>query len=181
VKICGALWVKITGAFRAKIDIDRWLAELLDKPGYCSTVASDLEERFNRSSRKRYGMHLEHIYANNEANWAMFKDSETGAFDAALFDQVRNYLGMVLLLKDSQNISSGNDLYKDKFDDYAKSDIIWNELLVGHLPGVDFKHLPDAFQNAMIKSDAVGLFPREKVEQRQKLFFEAVKAIWSQV
>ena len=161
--------------------IDRWLAELLDKPSYCSAAASDLEERFNRSSRKRHGMHLEHIYANNEANWALFKDSETGAFDAALFDQVRNYLGMVLLLKDSQNISSSNDLYEDKFDDYAKSDIIWNDLLVGHLPGVDFKQLPEPFQNAMIKPDSAGIFPLNMVEQRQKIFFEAVKTIWSQL
>lgn len=111
--------------------IDRWMSNLLDKPSYCGSPLDDLEERFNRSSRKRYGMHLEHIYAHNDANSKLFIDPITGVFDAALFDQVRNYLGMVLLLKDSQNISSGNDIYKDKVKDYSKSDIIWNELLPG--------------------------------------------------
>lgn len=161
--------------------IDRWLSTLLDKPSYCGSPLDDLEERFNRSSRKRYGMHLEHIYAHNDANTKLFVDPITGIFDAALFDQVRNYLGMVLLLKDSQNISSGNDIYKDKVKDYSKSDIIWNELLVGHLAGVDMKLLPERFQNATIEPDPDGVFPRSKVDQRQKIFFEAIKEIWSQV
>jgi len=108
-------------------------------------------------------------------------DAATGVLDAALFDQVRNYMGMVLLMKDSQNISSGNDIYSDKIKDYSKSDIIWNELLVDHLAGVDKKLLPPAFQNAAIAADPSGLFPRDKVEQRQRVFFEAVKAIWAQV
>lgn len=159
--------------------IDRWLGELLDKPSYCRSSLIDLEERFNRSSRKRYGMHLEHIYAHNDANQRLFLDPVTGVFDAALFDQIRNYLGMVLLLKDSQNISSGNDVFKDKLGDYAKSSIIWNEMLAGHLAGVDAKLLPTPFQNASIAADSAGTFPREKVEQRQRIFFEAVKAIWS--
>ena len=161
--------------------IDRWLSELLDKPSYCQGSPEVIEDRFNRSSRKRYGMHLEHIYAHNDANQKLFLDPETGVFDSALFDQVRNYLGMVLLLKDSQNISSGNDIYKDKIKDYKTSDIIWNDLLVGHLAGVDAKLLPEPFQNANIPADPAGVFPRDKVEQRQKIFFEAVKAIWSQV
>ena len=99
--------------------IDRWLSELLDKPSYCDSSPADLEERFNRSGRKRYGMHLEHIYAHNEANQKLFLDAATGVLDAALFDQVRNYMGMVLLMKDSQNISSGNDIYSDKIKDYS--------------------------------------------------------------
>jgi hypothetical protein len=40
-----------------------------------------------------------------------------------VFEQTRNYLGMVLLLKDLQNISSNNDIYRDKLSDYAKSDV----------------------------------------------------------
>jgi len=161
--------------------IDRWLSDMLDKPSYCSESAIELEDRFNRSNRKRYGMHLEHIYAHNEANRNLFLDPITKVVDAALFDQTRNYLGMVLLLKDSQNISSSNDLYKDKLDDYATSNIIWNELLAGRLPDVDERKLPPLFQNAAIAADSNGAFPRDQVEQRQKVFFEAVKAIWSQV
>ncbi len=161
--------------------IDHWLSELLDKPSYCQGSPEVIEERFNRSSRKRYGMHLEHIYAHNDANQRLFLDPETQVYDSALFDQIRNYLGMVLLLKDLQNISSGNDVYLDKIEDYETSDIIWNELLVGHLAGVDAKLLPEPFRNATILADPTGVFPIDKVEQRQKIFFEAVKAIWSQV
>ena len=51
--------------------VDRYLAEQLDKPSYASGPLEDLEEHFNRTTRRRYGMHLEHIYANNEANMAL--------------------------------------------------------------------------------------------------------------
>lgn len=161
--------------------VDRWLAQLLDKPSYCSEVFQGLEERFNKSNRKRYGMHLEHIYAYNDENRTLFKNPETGLFDEAVFEQTRNLMGMVLLLKDLQNISSNNDIYKDKISDYAKSDIIWNQLLAGHLPNVDEKVLPDGFKQAHISADQSGAFPKDKVETRQKLFFEAFKTIWVEV
>lgn len=161
--------------------IDRWLGELLDKPSYCRGPFSEIEERFNRSNRRRYGMHLEHIYAYNDANRALFTDPKTGLFDESGFEQTRNYMGMVLLLKDLQNISSSNDLYLDKVDDYAMSDLIWNQLLVGHLPSVDTKLLPVELQVAAVKADTSGAFPRGQVEQRQRLFFETFKAIWANV
>lgn len=161
--------------------IDRWLSQLLDKPSYCKGPLTEIEERFNKSTRRRYGMHLEHIYAYNDANRNLFTDPLTGLFDEAVFEQTRNLLGMVLLLKDLQNLSSNNDIYCDKLDDYAKSDIIWNQILAGHLPNPDMSLLPEPFQNAAIAADTMGAFPKDKVEQRQRLFFEAFKTIWAQV
>jgi len=161
--------------------IDRWLSQLLDKPSYCNGPFVAIEERFNKTNRRRYGMHLEHIYAYNDTNKSLFTDPATGLFDEAVFEQTRNQLGMVLLLKDLQNLSSGNDVYLDKLGDYAMSDIIWNQLLAGHLPTVDLKVLPTAIQNAAIAADGAGAFPKDKVEQRQRLFFEALKTIWAQV
>jgi hypothetical protein len=105
----------------------------------------------------------------------------TGLFDSATFDQTRNQMGMVLLLKDLQNLSSGADLYRDKLEDYGCSNIIWDEILAGKLPNVDEQSLPAVFQNAFIKADESGAFPKDKVESRQRLFFEAVKTIWAQV
>jgi hypothetical protein len=61
------------------------------------------------------------------------------------------------------------------------SDIIWNQLLAGHLPSVDIRNLPDPFKSAAILPDKSGAFPKDKVEQRQRLFFEAVKVLWSEV
>jgi hypothetical protein len=82
--------------------IDRWLSQLLDKPSYCMETLPTLEERFNKTNRRRYGMHLEHIYAYHNVNRALFTDPGTGVFDGAAFEQTRNLLGMVLLLKDLQ-------------------------------------------------------------------------------
>jgi uncharacterized protein with ParB-like and HNH nuclease domain len=161
--------------------IDRYFSQLLDKPSYCNASAAEVEERFNKTNRRRYGMHLEHIYAHNESNHALFTDPVTGLFDSATFDQTRNLMGMVLLLKDAQNLSSSNDVYNDKLDDYGCSNIIWNEILAGELPDVDAAHLPTGFQNAFIGADENGAFPKDKVEARQRLFFEAVKTIWAQV
>jgi uncharacterized protein with ParB-like and HNH nuclease domain len=161
--------------------IDRWLSQSLDKPSYCQGAFPDVEERFNRTNRKRYGMHLEHIYAYNEENKALFKDSGTGLFDESLFEQTRNLMGMVLLLKDLQNLSSGNDVYRDKLSDYEVSDVIWNQLLAGHIAAVDLDVLPESLKDAAVEADKTGAFPRDKVEQRQRLFFEAVKIVWSQI
>jgi hypothetical protein len=161
--------------------IDRWMNDLLDKPSYCSAPFLEVEERFNKSNRRRYGMHLEHMYAYNDINRALFKDPQTGLFDEAVFEQTRNLMGMVLLLKDLQNLSSNNDIYLDKLDDYKMSDIIWNQLLAGHLPNVDAKALPAEFQNAKVEADANGAFPKDAVDRRQRLFFEALKTIWAKV
>lgn len=79
------------------------------------------------------------------------------------------------------NLSSNNDIYRDKLNDYEMSDIIWNQVLAGHLPNVDKKVLPPEFQDAKVDADASGAYPRDKVEQRQRLFFEAFKTIWAKV
>jgi hypothetical protein len=161
--------------------IDRWLSQILDKPSYCCAPLPEIEERFNKSNRRRFGMHLEHIYAYNGTNRTLFRDPSTNLFDEAGFEQTRNLLGMVLLLKDSQNMSSSNDIYRDKLDDYEKSDIIWNQLLAGHLLSMDINVLPTAYRDAYIAPDPTGAFPQDRVEQRQRLWFESVKAIWADV
>jgi len=157
--------------------IDRYLWKLLDKPTYVGTPLVDLENRFNKSTLKRYGLHLEHIYARNEANMDQFKDG-SGIFDEHAFNTERNRLGMVLLLKDKQNLSSNNEIYQDKIETYKKSNFIWNELLVGHLPDVDKNHLPDDLRVEVIQPDASGAFPRSQIELRQRLTFNAVKKLW---
>jgi hypothetical protein len=157
--------------------IDRYLSELLDKPSYAGGNLEDLEEHFNKTTRRRYGMHLEHIYAYNEPNMVLFR-TEEGGFDEQAFKLVRNLLGVVLLLKDSQNISSGNEVYKDKIETYKKSNFIWNELLVGHLHGVDIRNLPDDLRVEKMDPDNTGAFPKDRVGRRQRLMFNAIKHIW---
>jgi hypothetical protein len=85
---------------------------------------------------------------------------------------------MVLLLKDKHNLSSNDDIYADKRDTYSKSNLIWNELLVGHLQDIDVRSLPPELRLQKIDPTVEGVFPREGVEDRQKAAFVAIKAIW---
>lgn len=157
--------------------IDKYLADVLDKPSYCKDTLADLEERFNKNNKKVYGMHLEHIYANNDKNKKLFTDDK-GIFDEAKFNTVRNRLGMVLLLKDKQNISSNNDYYSLKVEDYKTSNLIWNELLVGHIDSIDRRNLPQNISFTIVNPNTDGVFPIESLETRQKETFEMLKLIW---
>jgi hypothetical protein len=108
--------------------------------------------------------------------------TSNSVFDEAKFSQTRNLLGMVLLLKDKQNLSSNDEIYEDKQDTYAKSNLIWNELLVGHMASVDTKNLPPELQVEPVKPvDGDGVFPLAAVDGRQKLMFEGIKRIWAMV
>jgi hypothetical protein len=158
--------------------IDRHLADLLDKPSFAAEELDELEDRFNKNNLRRYGMHLEHIYTQHDANRALFTTDKH--FDESAFQQKRNLLGMVLLLKDKQNLSSNNEIYADKQQTYAQSNLIWNELLVGHLPNVDRQRLPPELQVDPVQpTDKV--FPLAAVDARQKVTFEALKRIWGQL
>ena len=159
--------------------VDRYLAQILNKPSFASVGLEELEDQFNRTGRKRYGLHLEHIYTHHDANKQLFTSDQL--FDESEFQQIRNLMGMVLLLKDKQNLSSGNEIYQDKCDTYSMSNLIWNELLVGHIPPTDFRNLPDEFQQLKIEPTKTGVFPRNEVENRQKAVFAAIKAIWGDV
>ena len=157
--------------------IDRYLYSLLDKPSYASGNLVELEDRFNKNTRRRLGMHLEHIYAYNDPNRALFTD-EGGRFDEQRFKDIRDRLGMVLLLQDKQNLSSGNEIYTNKIETYKKSNFLWNEILVGHLPKVHIAQLPDELNCEPVGPDNTGAFPIDKVDDRQQLLFNAIKHIW---
>lgn len=157
--------------------VDRELAKKLDKPSYVSDNLESLEDRFNQYNRKRYGLHLEHIIANNDKNKALFTDDD-GFFDEIAFNQVRNKFGALVLLKDKQNLSSGNDIYKKKFQAYKKSNFIWNEFLVGHIDKFDISRLPNGITLNKQDPDEKGLFPLNAVEERQKELFKMIKYIW---
>jgi hypothetical protein len=138
----------------------------------------DLEDRFNKNNRLRYGMHLEHIITQHPKNHALFVTNNM--LDEARFATTRNLLGMVLLLKDKQNLSSNNEIYQDKQSTYSQSNLIWNELLVGHIPGSDLNKLPESLKVPVVAPEN-GVFPLAAVEDRQRTMFEAIKTIWASV
>ena len=162
--------------------IDLALSKLLgDKPTYAKaqvwqgTHEFAYSHLFNKNGRRRIGLHLEHIYAWNEHNNSLFLD-KAGVFDSVKFNQTRNLFGALLLLKDKHNLSSNNDIYKDKFETYKNSDIILNELLVGNVPNVDVKKLPFTFKIQQPTKN--GLFPLEGVRERQEEVSKLIKHIW---
>jgi len=157
--------------------IERYLSQLLDKPSYAGGSLEELEEHFNKTTRRVYGMHLEHIYAYNNSNKALFTN-EGGIFDEQEFNNIRNLLGMVLLLKDKQNESSSNETYKNKITRYKQSNFIWNELMVGHLDPVDMRKIPADWFLEQIDPDYNDAFPKAKVDSRQRSICSAIKTIW---
>lgn len=160
--------------------IDRYLSKLLDKPSYAGESLELLEDRFNKNNLRRHGMHLEHILTQHPMNRGLF--TSDGIFDEAKFSQTRNLLGMVLLLTDKQNLSSSDEIYNDKQTTYAKSNLIWNELLVGHMATVHARNLPaDLRMEPVIPLESEGVFPLSAVEGRQRIIFEAIKRIWAEV
>ena len=68
------------------------------------------------------GFHVEHILAWNAENKTLFKGDEER------FEQERNRLGGILLLKGKDNLSSNNESYSEKLKSYANS-LYWNETL----------------------------------------------------
>jgi len=157
--------------------IDRYLSGLMDdKPSYASADLAELENRFNRNNLRQHGMHLEHIYTQHPKNKALF--TTDGILDETSFQQTRNRLGMVLLLRDRLNLSSNDEIYSDKLTTYSKSNMIWNELLAGSVPDVYMRNLPTDLVLGKIEPTPDGVFPPDKVEERQEAVFAAIKAIW---
>ena len=156
--------------------IDRYLAERLDVPSYVSEDIEKVEDRFNKNSRRRHGLHLEHILAFNDFNRQQF--TENGAFDESQFNDTRNRLGMVLLLQDKQNQSSNAEPYGDKVQTYKQSNFIWNDLLAGNLHAVNARNLPTHWPIEAVPPTTENTFPLDKVTYRQTLVFTAVRDIW---
>ncbi|MFT6792082.1 MAG: hypothetical protein ACJAR1_000061 [Rubritalea sp.] len=117
------------------------------------------------------GFHIEHILAHNEESLMAFdNDDET-------FQQQRNRLGAIILLKGKDNISSNNEVYSEKLKSYA-STLIWNETLREdcYKSKLDLRDLKARY-NLDLK--ALNQYGPDEIEQRHKLLFEIVKIIWA--
>jgi len=117
------------------------------------------------------GFHIEHILSHNAENMALFND------DDDLFEQERNRVGGILLLKGRDNISSSNELYVDKLKSYANT-LYWNETLRDdtYKSKKDMDDLKAKYALDLLPLDKFG--PSE-LELRQKLLFEISKIIWN--
>ena len=116
------------------------------------------------------GFHVEHILAWNNENKALFKNDEER------FEQERNRLGGILLLKGKDNISSNNEGYSDKLKSYANT-LYWNETLRAdsYKSKLDLDELKRRYKLNLRSYDHFG--PNE-LEEGHRLLFEIVSVIW---
>ena len=123
------------------------------------------------SSGARTGFHVEHILSHNAENLELFGNDEER------FNQERNRLGGILLLKGKDNISSNNEVFADKLKSYANT-LYWNETLRAdaYKSKLDFMAFSKAKNLAFRSLDKFG---PEELEERHKLLFEVASLIWT--
>jgi len=117
------------------------------------------------------GFHVEHILAWNDENKAKFDN------DDERFDQDRNRLGGILLLKGKDNISSNNESYEDKLKSYANT-LYWNETLRAdsYKSKLDMTALKTRHG---LDLEPLDHFGPDELEARHKLLFKLVSIIWA--
>lgn len=119
------------------------------------------------------GFHIEHILARNEENLELFHNDED------IFEQERNRLGGILLMKGRDNISSNNESYSDKLKSYDNT-LYWNETLREdfYKSKLDVEELKKKYSlNELVPIN--DKFGPEELESRQRLLFEMTKIIWN--
>lgn len=117
------------------------------------------------------GFHVEHILAWNDENKAKFGNDEER------FEQERNRLGGILLLKGKDNVSSSNESYQEKLKSYANT-LHWNETLRED----SYKSKLDMTALKMrhgLDLQPLNEFGPEELEARHRLLFKLVGIIWS--
>ena len=116
------------------------------------------------------GFHVEHILSWNEENKHLFDGDEER------FEQERNRLGGILLLKGKDNISSSNEPYSKKLESYANT-LYWNETLRAdsYKSKLDMKELRERHK---LDLKPFAQFGPDELEARHRLLFEITKIIW---
>lgn len=144
--------------------VERLLAEgMRQKPKH------DLRELVTARGTKN-GFHVEHILSHNDGNLALFGGDEVR------FEQERNRLGGILLLKGKDNISSSNEPFSQKLKSYANT-LLWNETLRedSYKSKLDFKTFTDVHR---LRFRPLSAFGPEELEERQRLLFDLCSLIW---
>lgn len=116
------------------------------------------------------GFHVEHILSRNEDNATLFEGDEER------FEQERNRLGAILLLKGRDNISSSNEPYQKKLESYANT-LYWNETLRkdSYKSKLDMTALKARYD---LDLEPLDQFGPDEVEARHKLLFKLTSLIW---
>lgn len=132
-------------------------------------VVHEIGDLVKRTGHKT-GFHIEHILSHNDENLKLFKSDED------LFEQERNRLGGILLLKGRDNISSSNESYSEKLKSYADT-LLWNRTLRedAYKSKIDVKEFKDNYD---LELEPMNQFGPEELEKRHRLLYELSKLIW---
>ena len=126
-----------------------------------------------RNDGYKNGHHVEHILSRNGTNISLFEDKEE-------FEQERNRLGGLLLLKGRDNQKSGDEPYEENLKTYmgVGGTLNWNQSL-----RKDFHHnnsgLDDLQKKYGLNVNPYETFDKEAVNKRTRLLFEMAKIIWN--
>lgn len=145
--------------------VDEFLAENMNlKPKH------SLADLVNKTGANT-GFHVEHILSWNEENEQLFGGDEER------FEQERNRLGGILLLKGKDNISSSNEPYAEKLKSYANT-LYWNETL--RADTYKSKLDMEAFKKRFgLELEPYERFGPDELEKRHKLLFTLIGLIWA--
>lgn len=144
--------------------------EMLLAEGMRLRMKHELKELVTSRGSKT-GFHVEHILSRNEENLAIYENNEER------FEQERNLLGGILLLKGKDNISSNNEVYAAKLRSYANT-LYWNETLRDdtYQSKLDFRAF---IQDNNLDFRAMESFGPKELEERQRLLFQLASMIWA--
>lgn len=119
------------------------------------------------------GFHIEHILSRNDENLKLFNDDED------VFEQERNRLGGILLLKGKDNISSSNEPYSEKLKSYDNT-LYWNETLRDdfYKSKLDLRDLKKKYSLDEL-NPINDKFGPDELENRQRLLFKMIEHIWN--
>ena len=132
-------------------------------------VRHDIGEIVTKTGPKT-GFHIEHILAHNAENLACYGNDEER------FEEDRNRLGAILLLKGRDNQSSNKERYSEKLKTYANT-LYWNETLRkdSYKSKLDMREMMERHK---LSIQAYEEFGPGEVEARQKLLFDLASIIW---
>jgi hypothetical protein len=144
--------------------------EMLLSHGMRLNMKHELKELVTSRGNKT-GFHVEHIISRNDENLALFENDEEK------FEQERNRLGGILLLKGKDNISSNNEVFSEKLKTYANT-LYWNETLREdtYQSKLDFR---DFAKNNNLNFRPLDKFGSDELEERHKLLFDILALIWA--
>lgn len=129
-----------------------------------------------RGVGKSNAYHVEHILARNPESKALF--TFDGRFEEIEFENQRNRLGGLVLLKGQDNQSSKNEVYKEKLRTYTGSAPYLAQTLVA-----DFYKSNSAIKSFKVNSGlqfaSIEEFDKQALESRCLLMYEIAKRVWS--